>query len=240
MSNNLDMVNVSKISVDADNPNFIQDEESIVIYESIINQTKKSGKKKKIISKNTDKILKNSNSKPIISKKFPNLLINKDDKSKQKENKSPKSNRKNSNVENEYYKNITFTPIKEFLSSENVYEISNAQTDYISALDEIYSEKIRKINDINKKYDNELFKLKGYVDESNKENINNIIYNLVLKDKNEALNKIEKEFYYKKDYALSAYKEGGENLKDIFKNEISKCLKNIKKEISSQFKQTKK
>ena len=239
MSNNLDMVNVSKISVDVDNPNFIQDEESIVIYESIINQTNKSGKKKKIISKNTNKILKNSNSKPIISKKFTNLL-NKDDKSKQKENKSPKSNRKNSNAGNEYYKNITFTPIKDFLSSENVYEISNAQTDYISALDEIYSQKIRKINDINKKYDNELFKLKGYVDGSNKENINNIIYNSVLKDKNEELNKIEKEFYYKKDYALSTYKERGENLKDIFKNEISKCLTNIKKEISSQLKQTQK
>ena len=74
MSNNLDMVNVSKISVDVDNPNFIQDEESIVIYESIINQTNKSGKKKKIISKNTNKILKNSNSKPIISKKFTNLI----------------------------------------------------------------------------------------------------------------------------------------------------------------------
>ncbi len=93
---------------------------------------------------------------------------------------------------------------------------------------------------VNKKYDKEIFKLKGYVDESNKENINNIIYNSVLKDKNEELSKIEKEFYYKKDYALSTYKERGENLKDIFKNEISKCLKNIKKEISSQFKQTKK
>ena len=51
MSNNLDMVNVSKISVDVDNPNFIQDEESIDIYESIINQTNKSGKKEKIITK---------------------------------------------------------------------------------------------------------------------------------------------------------------------------------------------
>ena len=47
MSNNLDMVNVSKISVDVDNPNFIQDEESIDIYESIINQTNKSEKKRK-------------------------------------------------------------------------------------------------------------------------------------------------------------------------------------------------
>ena len=240
MSNNLDMVNVSKISVDVDNPNFIQDEESIDIYESIINQTNKSGKKEKIITKKKNQILKKSNSKSIISKKLTNLINRKNEKSNHKEDKSPKLNRKSSNVENEYYKKITFTPIKDFLSNENVYEISNAQTDYISALDEIYSEKIRKINDINKKYDNELFKLKGYVDESNKENINNIIYNSVLKDKNEELNKIEKEFYYKKDYALSAYKEGGENLKDIFKNEISKCLTNIKKEISSQLKQTKK
>ena len=51
MSNNLDLVNLSKISIDVDNPNFIQDEESIVIYENLINQTNKSEKKKENNSK---------------------------------------------------------------------------------------------------------------------------------------------------------------------------------------------
>ena len=128
----------------------------------------------------------------------------------------------------------------DFLSYENIYQITNAQTDYISALDEIYSEKISKINEINIKYDNDLYRLKSYIDDSNNQNINNIIYNSVLKDKNEELNKIEKEFFYKKDYALSSYKERGETLKDIFKIEISQCLNNIKKEISSQLKDLKK
>ena len=61
-------------------------------------------------------------------------------------------------------------------------------------LDSIYHNKIQKIKELHNKYDNELFKLKEYVDESNKENINNIIYNSVLKDKNEELNEIEDEF----------------------------------------------
>ena len=238
MNDTLEIINVSKISVDLDNPNFIQDDESIVLYESIITQTNACEKRKNNI-KNKSKTLKNSNSKPIISKKIP-ILLNRKEIKQNKEIKAPNKKKLNFNVKNDNYQKINFTPIKEFLSNENVYQISNAQTDYISALDEIYSEKIKKINEINKKYDNELYRLRGYIDYSNKENINNIIYDSVLKDKNEELNKIEKEFFYKKDYALSSYKERGETLKDIFKIEISQCLNNIKKEISSQLKDLKK
>ena len=115
-----------------------------------------------------------------------------------------------------------------------------AQNNFEENLDKLFKEKMDKLNEINKKYDNELYRLRGYIDYSNKENINNIIYDSVLKDKNEELNKIEKEFFYKKDYALSSYKERGETLKDIFKIEISQCLNNIKKEISSQLKDLKK
>ena len=238
MNDTLEIINVSKISVDLDNPNFIQDDESIVLYESIITQTNECEKRKNSI-KNKSKTLKNSNSKPIISKKIP-ILLNRKEIKQNKEIKASNKKKLNFNVKNDNYQKINFTPIKEFLSNENVYQISNAQTDYISALDEIYSEKIKKINDINKKYDNELYRLRGYIDYSNKENINNIIYDSVLEDKNEELNKIEKEFFYKKDYALSSYKERGETLKDIFKIEISQCLNNIKKEISSQLKDLKK
>ena len=238
MNDTLEIINVSKISVDLDNPNFIQDDESIVLYESIITQTNACEKRKNNI-KNKSKTLKNSNSKPIISKKIP-ILLNRKEIKQNKEIKAPNKKKLNFNVKNDNYQKINFTPIKEFLSNENVYQISNAQTDYISALDEIYSEKIKKINEINNKYDNELYRLRGYIDYSNKENINNIIYDSVLKDKNEELNKIEKEFFYKKDYALSSYKERGETLKDIFKIEISQCLNNIKKEISSQLKDLKK
>ena len=238
MNDTLEIINVSKISVDLDNPNFIQDDESIVLYESIITQTNACEKRKNNI-KNKSKTLKNSNSKPIISKKIP-ILLNRKEIKQNKEIKASNKKKLNFNVKNDNYQKINFTPIKEFLSNENVYQISNAQTDYISALDEIYSEKIKKINEINKKYDNELYRLRGYIDYSNKENINNIIYDSVLKDKNEELNKIEKEFFYKKDYALCTYKERGETLKDIFQNEISKCLNDIKKEISSQFNHLKK
>ena len=237
MNDNFENVNISKISIDLDNPNFFQDDESIVLYESIINQTNKSNKRKKQNIKN--KTLKHSNSKPIMSKKMPILLNRKEVKQNQKDIKVPKK-RLNSDFENELNQKINFTPIKDFLSYENIYQITNAQTDYISALDEIYSEKISKINEINIKYDNDLYRLKSYIDDSNNQNINNIIYNSVLKDKNEELNKIEKEFFYKKDYALSYYKERGETLKDIFKIEISQCLNNIKKEISSQLKDLKK
>ena len=77
MNDTLEIINVSKISVDLDNPNFIQDDESIVLYESIITQTNECEKRKNSI-KNKSKTLKNSNSKPIISKKIPILLNRKE------------------------------------------------------------------------------------------------------------------------------------------------------------------
>ena len=87
------------------------------------------------------------------------------------------------------------------------------------------------------KYDNELFKLKEYVDESNKENINNIIYNSVLKDKNEELNEIEDEFNNNIELALIEYNDKSEKLKEAFKNEIFNCVNYIKEDLFSKIKQ---
>ena len=104
-------------------------------------------------------------------------------------------------------------------------------------LDSIYHNKIQKIKELHNKYDNELFKLKEYVDESNKENINNIIYNSVLKDKNEELNEIEDEFNNNIELALIEYNDKSEKLKEAFKNEISNCVNYIKEDLFSKIKQ---
>ena len=96
--------------------------------------------------------------------------------------------------------------------------------------------KIQKMNEIHNKYDNELFKLKEYVDESNKENINNIIYNSVLKDKNEELKEIEEEFNSNIELALLEYNDKGERLKEAFNDEISNCVNYIKEDFFSKVK----
>ena len=92
------------------------------------------------------------------------------------------------------------------------------------------------MNEIHNKYDNELFKLKEYVDESNKENINNIIYNSVLKDKNEELKEIEEEFNSNIELALLEYNDKGERLKEAFNDEISNCVNYIKEDFFSKVK----
>ena len=127
--------------------------------------------------------------------------------------------------------------IVSFLTDQDIYQISEAQTEYMHLLDSIYHNKIQKIKELHNKYDNELFKLKEYVDESNKENINNIIYNSVLKDKNEELNEIEDEFNNNIELALIEYNDKSEKLKEAFKNEIFNCVNYIKEDLFSKIKQ---
>ena len=215
--------NISKIPKDrAYNSN---DEDSILEYEALISNTR---------SRNTKKIreLSTKNSGVVTKKKMPTLLKMKD--KAQSSKKVPPHKYKFTNINT--INNIQVKQIATFLSDQDVYQISEAQTEYMSLLDSIYKIKIQKMNEIHNKYDNELFKLKEYVDESNKENINNIIYNSVLKDKNEELKEIEEEFNSNIELALLEYNDKGERLKEAFNDEISNCVNYIKEDFFSKVK----
>ena len=117
--------------------NLNKENKDIIMNNSKNKVLKTKNKIKEIKSISTSKSKNNNN---IINKKNKNIATNKLFNNINTQNKK----KLNFNVKNDNYQKINFTPIKEFLSNENVYQISNAQTDYISALDEIYSEKIKK------------------------------------------------------------------------------------------------
>lgn len=129
---------------------------------------------------------------------------------------------------------LTFTPVKSFLSNEDMYKFSDAQTEYMRELDALYRNKIQKINEVHKKYDNELFRLREGVDEKNKENIINIIYDSLLKDKKEEMKEIEDEFLNKKSHAIFLYKNRSNKLKEMFCGEIAACINNINSELNEK------
>ena len=117
---------------------------------------------------------------------------------------------------------------------------NEAQNNFEETLEKLFKEKMDKFNEINKKYDNEIYELKQDIEEEeiikknendNKEEKNNInsslklIYENLLEDKKKELEKLEKEYDIKINRAKENYKENfeSEDLDEksiIYRNEL--------------------
>jgi hypothetical protein len=75
----------------------------------------------------------------------------------------------------------------------------------IEKLQELYESRMNKVNEINRKYEDDLFTLKGLIDYLDPLNVNNLIYNSVMKDKMVELEKIEENFRKQKQDAFNLY-----------------------------------
>jgi hypothetical protein len=236
MKKKLDL-NLSKINTNFP-PKFSEDKEddSLILFEKTLTETFKSKSRKHSLKLN---INNNNNIKKSLTKKNFNTLktLNKTNK-KTNNKKFFSSNKKSKNNNNNLIllqKEINFKPINDFLQNDNIFQITDAQTDIMHELDEIYQNKIKKIKDLNKKFNPELNKIKEYIENINdNNNINNIIYNSILKDKNDELNKIEKEFFYKKDYVFNIYNMRIKSIQNLFLNEISQNIINIQNNFLNQ------
>ena len=237
MKKKLDL-NLSKINTNFP-PKFSEDKEddSLILFEKTLTETFKSKSRKHSLKLN---INNNNNIKKSLTKKNFNTLktLNKTNKKTNNNKKFFSSNKKSKNNNNNLIllqKEINFKPINDFLQNDNIFQITDAQTDIMHELDEIYQNKIKKIKDLNKKFNPELNKIKEYIENINdNNNINNIIYNSILKDKNDELNKIEKEFFYKKDYVFNIYNMRIKSIQNLFLNEISQNIINIQNNFLNQ------
>ena len=239
MKKKLDL-NLSKINTNF-LPKFSDDKEddSLILFEKTLTETFKSKSRKhslKLIEHNN-----NNNIKKSLTKKNFTKTLNKSNKKINNNNNKKtfsSSNKKSKNNNNNLLllqKEINFKPINDFLQNDNIFQITDAQTDIMHELDEIYQNKIKKIKDLNKKFNPELNKIKEYIENINdNNNINNIIYNSILKDKNDELNKIEKEFFYKKDYVFNIYNMRIKSIQNLFLNEISQNIFNIQNNFLNQ------
>ena len=233
-------LNLSKINTNF-LPKFSDDKEddSLILFEKTLTETFKSKSRKhslKLIEHNN-----NNNIKKSLTKKNFTKTLNKSNKKINNNNNKKtfsSSNKKSKNNNNNLLllqKEINFKPINDFLQNDNIFQITDAQTDIMHELDEIYQNKIKKIKDLNKKFNPELNKIKEYIENINdNNNINNIIYNSILKDKNDELNKIEKEFFYKKDYVFNIYNMRIKSIQNLFLNEISQNIINIQNNFLNQ------
>ena len=232
-------LNLSKINANF-LPKFSDDKEddSLILFEKTLTETFKSKSRKhslKLIEHNN-----NNNIKKSLTKKNFTKTLNKTNKKINNNNNNKtfsSSNKKSKNNNNLLLlqKEINFKPINDFLQNDNIFQITDAQTDIMHELDEIYQNKIKKIKDLNKKFNPELNKIKEYIENINdNNNINNIIYNSILKDKNDELNKIEKEFFYKKDYVFNIYNMRIKSIQNLFLNEISQNIFNIQNNFLNQ------
>ena len=235
-------LNLSKINTNF-LPKFSDDKEddSLILFEKTLTETFKSKSRKhslKLIEHNNNN---NNNIKKSLTKKNFTKTLNKSNKKINNNNNKKtfsSSNKKSKNNNNNLLllqKEINFKPINDFLQNDNIFQITDAQTDIMHELDEIYQNKIKKIKDLNKKFNPELNKIKEYIENINdNNNINNIIYNSILKDKNDELNKIEKEFFYKKDYVFNIYNMRIKSIQNLFLNEISQNIFNIQNNFLNQ------
>ena len=109
---------------------------------------------------------------------------------------------------------------------ENSY--AKIQDEYGQELDKVYVEKIKRINEINDKYDYELYQLKEYCDVGDDTNVNNAVYTSVKNDKDDELEEVEEDFVMKKahvkmNFTIKIDQIKEENLKrrqDIYKGGI--------------------
>ena len=116
----------------------------------------------------------------------------------------------------------------------NLYNLNitdSYQKNFMDEIDIVFKQKIKGINDINKKFDNELSILKEYIDNSNKNNVNNIIYDSVFNDKIAEMNANEKKYIDGKQKIINKYKNNMKNVQKYFLDEIKNAVNNIKDNI---------
>ena len=111
-----------------------------------------------------------------------------------------------------------------------------AQNNFEDNLDKLFKEKMDKLNEINKKYDNEIYELKQDIEEEEiikkneeeKEESDSslkLIYDNLLEDKKKEIEKLEKEYDIKLNRIKENYKDNFEleeldERSIIYKNEI--------------------
>ena len=118
------------------------------------------------------------------------------------------------------------------------HSANEAQNNFEETLEKLFKEKMDKFNEINKKYDNEIYELKQDIEEEEiiKKNENNnkeekinsslkLIYENLLEDKKKEIEKLEKEYDIKMNRAKENYKENfeSEDLDEksiIYRNEL--------------------
>jgi len=113
------------------------------------------------------------------------------------------------------------------IQDKNIKTLKNIQEGFIKELESIYKENLDKIEEIDEKYDK-------LIQENNIENNNNQL-NLIINDKNEELDDIEREFLLKKSICLCNYNENISNLRNDVINDINNESENIKKIIVNYF-----
>ena len=147
--------------------------------------------------------------------------------------------------------NLILTKIKTLQAKNDLmfYNSSNeAQNTFEENIDKLFKEKMDKLNEINKKYDNEIYELKQDIDEEdiikNDENKNKdndeekdgidsslkLIYENLLEDKKNEIEKLEKEYEIKLNRIKDNYKDNFEleeldERSIIYKNEMFGNLK---------------
>ena len=118
--------------------------------------------------------------------------------------------------------------------------IMEAQMNFENQLDQLYDEKIIKLNEIKDQYEIDLFDLKNYSDDEikwkkeNQKAILKLIYDSVKEDKEKEIKEIEDDFQKKKKVITDKYKCASEQKDDftlddrsvIYKNELFENLKN--------------
>lgn len=120
---------------------------------------------------------------------------------------------------------------------------NEAQNNFEEQIEKLFKEKMEKINEINKKYDTEIYELKQDIEEediikkdennndNNNEQKNNInsslklIYDNLIEDKNKEIEKLEKEYDIKLNRTKDNYKDNfeSEDIDErsiIYQNEI--------------------
>jgi len=120
---------------------------------------------------------------------------------------------------------------------------NEAQNNFEEQIEKLFKEKMEKINEINKKYDTEIYELKQDIEEediikkdeknndNNSEQKNNInsslklIYDNLIEDKNKEIEKLEKEYDIKLNRTKDNYKDNFESEEIdersiIYQNEI--------------------
>ena len=147
--------------------------------------------------------------------------------------------------------NLILSKIKTLQAKNDLmfYNSSNeAQNTFEENIDKLFKEKMDKLNEINKKYDNEIYELKQDIDEEdiikndenkNKDNVEEkegfdsslkLIYENLLEDKKNEIEKLEKEYEIKLNRIKDNYKDNFEmeeldERSIIYKNEMFGNLK---------------
>ena len=134
----------------------------------------------------------------------------------------PPSSLKNDKINNESW----FEEIINKIEVKNIENLQKIQNDFIKELNDIYSENFKRIEEVNKKYNNEIY----IISEDNDNIEEKEIYNQLLNEKNECLEEIESEFIIKKNCSLLKYNDRIIKLKENIINEINEEGKNIKDE----------